>query len=47
VERYSKPIAIGVEDAAPNEAGTDTAPQEVIAAIATKKKDNDGGQGYI
>ena len=47
VERYSKPIAIGVEEAAPNEAGTDTAPQDVVAAIAAKKKDNNGGQGYI
>jgi hypothetical protein len=47
VERYSQPIAIGVEDVGPNEAGTDTAPREVIAAIATKKRVTDGGQGYL
>jgi hypothetical protein len=45
VERYSKPIAIGPDDTNPGD--TNIVPQDMIAAIAAKKRDNDGGQGHF
>jgi hypothetical protein len=45
VERYSKPFAIGVEET--DSGNTDTAPQDVVAAIAMKKDSDDDGQGHL
>ena len=42
IEHYDKPRAIGPDDTDPG--GADAA---MLAAIAEKKRDNDGGQGYI
>jgi hypothetical protein len=48
VERYSKSIAINPDDVDPNDAGTSTTPPDtMIAAIATNKDSDDGGQGHI
>ena len=44
IERFDKPLAIGIDDADPDNPNT----TDVIAATATNKsKDDDGGQGYF
>ena len=43
IEHYSKSIEINADDIDPNEA----TPQDMIAAIATDKKDDGGGQGHL
>jgi hypothetical protein len=45
IEHYSKSIAIDPTDTNPND--IDVTPQDMIAAIATKKPDGDDGQGHI
>jgi hypothetical protein len=44
IERYSKSIAVDVNDTDPNDVGV---PQEVIAAIAVKKDGGGNGEGHI
>ena len=45
VEHYSKSIEVNADDVSPS--GANMMPQDMIAAFATNKKDDDGGQGHL